>query len=286
MNKKLYEYLGESVRILLKNKTILYAGIIDAVFFTLLMYVTYRISVVTEGTRSLPFYATGSPPPYFITLITFGSVGAFFLAGKLSLIRKAYQSRSPLSGDEAEHKLTMHEYVKGMERFGLRMLAGRALVVALGFGVIFVGILPLLETGEPVLEGLSPILFLLALLLVSLWDVIMVAEGVNLQDAFKGSISFVKSNYVPVLIMQLFAGLIAFRVFSGEIPLRIAQNLRADSLSAPMERVFVSIPPVYQGIMGNLGEVSWVLLPLLIIPLNVLAPMILMDLYLDRKRRT
>ncbi len=95
-----------------------------------------------------------------------------------------------------------------------------------------------------------------------------------------------KSNYVPVLIMQLFAGLIAFRVFSGEIPLRIAQNLRADSLSAPMERVFVSIPPVYQGIMGNLGEVSWVLLPLLIIPLNVLAPMILMDLYLDRKRRT
>lgn len=283
MKKNVVKYIKDSFTVLQKNKRLLFAGLIDAAFFMLLIYAVHRISLVTQSPRHLPFYATGSPPPYLIAIIFSGFIGAFFLAGKLFMIRKAYESYYSTSSGQPTSKVGMSDYMDGMSQFGFKILVGKAFLFAASLLIVFLLVLPILETEIDIFVGLTPIVFLLLILLISLWDTIMVAEGSQIKAAINKSIFFVRKNYLRALLLQLFAGFIAFAILSPGDPLRLVQGMRAHSFGEGIERMLITIPPLYQGIIGSLGALSWVFVAALVILFNVIAPMILMDFYMDRR---
>lgn len=283
MKKNLVKYIQDSFTILVKNKSLLYAGLIDTLFFMAVIYTTYRINLLTQSSRSLPFYVTGSPPPYLTAMIIAGFIGAFLLAGKLFMIRKVYESHYRAVDGQDTSKPAMGDYMEGMGQFGLKILVGKVFLLIASFIIVFFAVFPVLETEIQVFVGLTPIVFLLVLLLISLWDIIMVAEGKEVKEAIKKSISFVKKNYFAVLLLQMFTGIIALNILSPDAPLRMVLRMRANALGEAVERTLVFVPPLYQGVTNALGTFSWIIVAMLIIILNVIAPMVLMDFYMDRK---
>ncbi len=285
MHKGIITYIRDSFKILLNNKALLYTGLIDAVFFMGLIYTTYRLNQITQSTRQVPFYVTGSPPPYFTATVIAGFIGAFILAGKLYMIRKVYEGHHNLSKGKEPSGVGMEEYGTGLGRFGLKILVGRVVILIATFTIVFLLVFQLLESEIPILAASAPIVFFLILLLITLWEIIMVAEDGKIVDSISHSISFVKKNYIVVLALQIFSGFIAFNsVLHPGVPLVLAERMRANQLGGNVERTLVELPAIYQGIINNLGNYSWILIFGLIVVLNVIAPMVLMDLYMDRRK--
>ncbi len=283
MQKTIVDYIKDSFEILRENKVLLFTGLIDAAFFMALIYASYRINQTTQQSSNLPFYVTGGPPPFVSGVAIAGFIGAFLLAGKLYMIRKVYQAHHQ-SGEEGKlSKTTMGDYSTGMGRFGLKILVGRVILFTVAFVMLLPLALELLNSSNQRLMEWAPAIIFLITLLFTLWDTIMVADDGNIKDSINLSISFVKKNYPVVLGLQIFAVLIAFQsVLSPNVPFRMAERLIAGP-SSGIEKTLVELPGLYQGILSSFGTFSWGLVALLTVVFNVIAPMIFMDLYMDRR---
>lgn len=288
MQKTILAYIKDSFKLLRSNKVLLLTGLIDAAFFMALIYASYRINQATQYPGNLPFYATGGPPPYLIGIAVAGFIGAFLHSGKLYMIRKVYQAHhEEIQQDTGELKsvpnTTLNDYSEGMGRFGLKILAGRVILFTVAFAMLLPFALELLNSSnQRVIDWAPGIIFLITLLFV-LWDTIMVADNGTIKDSINLSISFVKKHYPVVLGLQIFAALVAFQsVLSLNVPFRMAERLLGEP-SLGIEKSLVEVPGLYQGILSSFGTISWGLVALLTVVFNVIAPMILMDLYMDRR---
>ena len=196
-----------------------------------------------------------------------------------------YQDTGENSTGEGEEvaNITMRDYADGMGRFGLKILVGRVIIFTVAFFMLLPLALELLNSSNPRLVDWAPAVIFLITLLFALWDTIMVADDGSIKDSVNLSISFVKKHYPVVLGLQIFAAAVAFQsVLSPNVPFRMAQRLLAEP-SMGIEKTLVELPGLYQGILSTFGSISWGLVVLLTVIFNVIAPMIFMDLYMDRR---
>ncbi len=298
MQKTILVYITDSLKILRSNKVLLYTGLIDAVFFMALLYVSFHMNQTVQDTGNVPFYATGAPPPYLTGISVGGFIGAFLLAGKLYMIHKVYQDHHHRerqagfyreNGDNSSVKgnqvstVTMRDYLEGMGRYGLKILVGRGIIFIAAFFLLLPFALELLNSSNPKVIDWSPAVIFLITLLFALWDTIMIADDGTIKGSVNRSISFVKKHYPVVLGLQIFAAAVAFQsVLSPNVPLRMARRMLEEP-SLGIEKTLVELPPLYQGILSTSGSISWGVVALLTVAFNVIAPMIFMDLYMDRR---
>lgn len=262
MQKGLFQYIGDSFKTLGKNRNLLFAGVVEVLFTGFLLLMAFGGAMGSPG--------GGIFSAIFMVGIL-GLVASFLLAGKIYMIKKVYDP-------DEEEPVEIADYFEGMRQFGLKIFGGSMFLLV---GVLIV-MIPLayilLQMGSPFFFFLVFLALLILLIFLTLWDTILVVDDIDLSSAFGDSISFVKANFWVVLGLNIFSGIIT----AGDIldPAGTVQNGQEAGVDVAVDLSFL-----YQWIIDTLGPAGWVISMLMLLVFNVIAAMVFVDLYMDRRDR-
>ncbi len=262
MKKGFFQYIGDSFKILFKNRILLFAGMMEVLLMGVMLI------MILGG-------ATGGPRTGIFSMIllvaVIGLIASFMLAGKIYMTKKVYDP-------DEEEPVEVADYFEGMKHFGLKIFGGSMFLIICVL-IIFVPLIFILaSTGSFFLIVAAVIALVVVVMFVTLWDTILVVDDIDVASAYGDSISFVKANFWVVLGLNIFAGLIT----TGDIldPSGMIGNGQEVGIERSMD---LSI--LYQWIINTFGAVGWVISMLMLIVLSVIATMIFVDLYMDRRDR-
>ncbi len=262
MKKGLFQYIGDSFKILFNNRVLLFAGLMEV----LLMGVA--LLMVLGG-------AAGGPRAGIFSVIllvaVMGLIASFMLAGKIHMTKKVYDP-------DEEEPVEVGDYFEGMKHFGLKIFGGSMFLIVCSLLVFVPLIFILARTGSVFLIIIAVFALVAVLIFVTLWDTILVVDDIDVASAFGDSISFVKANFWIVLGLNIFASLIT----TGDIldPSGLIGNGQEVGVGNAMD---LSI--LYQWIINIFGPIGWLISMLMLIVLSVIATMVFVDLYMDRRDR-
>jgi len=262
MQKGLFQYIGDSFTTLFNNRVLLFTGFMEVLLtgITLIMTLGGAMGGPRAGIFSVIFLVA-----------VMGLIASFMLAGKIYMIKKVYDS-------DEEEPVEIGDYFEGMRHFGLKIFGGSMFlmicVVLVTLPVAYI----LLRTGSlPVIIVIFGGLLIL-LLFVTLWDTILVVDDIDVTSAFGDSISFVKGNFWVVLGLNIFAGLITTNDILNPA------GMIGDGQQMGVETT-VNLSFLYRWIVEIFGPAGWFIGMLLLMVLSVIATMVFVDLYMDRRNR-
>lgn len=262
MKKGLFQYIGDSFKVLFKNRTLLFAGLMEVLL-------TGGIVIMTFGG------AMGGPRTGLFSVILLGlilgGVASFMLAGKIYMTKKVYDP-------DEEEPVEVADYFEGMRLFGLKIFGGSVFLIVCVLLVFTPLVYVLARTGSFSLIIIAVILLVVALIFISLWDTILVVDDIDVASAYGDSISFIKANFWVVLGLNIFVNLVT----TGDIlnPSGIVGDGQEVGLASSAELSFL-----YQWIIDTLGAIGWGISALFLIVLSVIGTMVFVDLYMDRRNR-
>ena len=263
MKKGLFQYIGDSFKILFKNRILLFAGVMEVLL-------TGALLIMTIGGGALRGPRSGLLSVIILGLIL-AAIASFMLAGKLYMAKKVYDP-------EEEEPLEIGDYFEGMKRFGLKIFGGSTFLIVCVLLVFIPLVFVLARIGSVFLIIASVILLVVALIFVSLWDTILVVDDIDVASAYGDSISFIKANFWVVLGLNIFVNLIT----TGDIlnPSGIVGDGQEVGMESAAELTFL-----YQWIINAFGPIGWLISMLLLTVLSVIGTMVFVDLYMDRRDR-
>jgi len=268
VKKNFIDYIGDSFKILFHNKILLFPGVVDTLYGGFLLLISYNLAINVHR---------GGMFSTLLLLLLTGMGAAFLIAGKLNMIRLVYEKEHDGEEDGEIESPQVSDYFEGAKDFGLKIFGG-SLLIMVGALIFFIPLLMISVMMQVfILVMIVTIGFVVLMLFITLWDTILVADDTPITDAIGDSISFVKGNFLVVLGLNLFAGIISFEdVLSPNIDIG-AQNYGQGPL--------FELPMVYQWFANTMGPLSWPLILVVAMVFNVIAHMVFMDLYLDRRNR-
>ncbi|NBG88355.1 hypothetical protein [Isachenkonia alkalipeptolytica] len=262
MQKGLFQYIGDSFKILFNNRILLFAGVMEVLLTGMLLIMTFG-------------GALGGPRTSLFTIISLvaimGLVASFMLAGKIYMIKKVYDP-------DEEEPVEVADYFEGMKHFGFKVFGGSMFLIVCVLLVFVPLVYVLARTGSVFLIILATIALAVALVFVTLWDTILVVDDIDVASAYGDSISFVKANFWVVLGLNIFAGFIT----AGDLldPAGAVGNGQEAGVNVAVDLSFL-----YQWIINTFGAAGWIISLLLLLVLSVIATMVFVDLYMDRRDR-
>ncbi len=262
MQKGLFQYIGDSFKVLFNNRTLLFAGGMEVLLtgFLLLLTLGGALGGPRAGLMSVVFMVG-----------ILGLVASFLLAGKIYMVKKVYDP-------DEEEPVEVADYFEGMKHFGWRIFGGSIFLMVCVMLVMLPLAYLLLRTGSIAIFFIVFIALIVLLIFLTLWDTILVVDDIDVASAYGDSISFVKANFWVVLGLNIFAGFIT----AGDIldPAGVVQNGQDAGVNVTVDLSFL-----YQWIIGTLGPAGWLISMLMLLVLSVIATMVFVDLYLDRRDR-
>ena len=260
MNKSFLQYIMDSFKILFANKILLFAGLLEVLFIgvMLIFLLGGAFSGAMGGLFSLVFL-----------MGTMALIASFMLGGKIQMIKKVY------SPDDRE-PVNIGDYVEGMRGFGLKIFGGSLFLIISVLIVTVPLILMLANMGSLFLVIVVFVGVFGVLAFISLWDTILVVDQTHVADAYGKSISFVKKNFWVVLGLNLFVWLTT----TGDLldPGGMMGSGQEVGVSAVLD---LSI--LYQGMINIFGPLGWVMVLPIALVFSVIANMVFVDLYMDRR---
>jgi hypothetical protein len=262
MKKGFFQYIGDSFKILSNNRVLLFAGLMEVLLMGVMFIATFggTLGGPRQGMFSMLFF-----------VVLMGLIASFMLAGKINMAKKVYD-------EDEEEPAEIGDYFEGMNLFGLKIFGG-SLFLMVSVLLVFLPLLYLIaRIGSPFLGIILVIGLFVVMIFLILWDTILVVDDIDVASAFGDSISFVKGNFWVVLGLTIFAGIITTSDVLDPA------GMLGDGQEAGLQSA-VNLSILYQWIINTFGTAGWIISTLLLTVLSVIATMVFVDLYMDRRNR-
>ncbi len=262
MKKGFFQYIGDSFKILFNNRILLFAGLMEVLLMGAMLIITFGGAVggPRQGMFSVIFF-----------VVVMGLIASFMLAGKINMAKKVYD-------EDEEEPTEIGDYFEGMKLFGLKIFGG-SLFLMVCILLVFIPLLYLIARIGSLFLGIVLVIGLFfVMIFLTLWDTILVVDDIDVASAFGDSISFVKGNFWVVLGLTIFTGLIT----TGDVldPGGMIGDGQEAGLGSSLD-----LSVLYQWIVNTFGRAGWIISGALLTVLSVIATMIFVDLYMDRRNR-